>query len=255
MSKEKKYYVSRYVTQTDRTHYGPFTFAEAMHCMEEWRHTGDALALTDSDYHIIPEFDYYSEDEEMEVVQITAADIENGRIKDESKVADCKGHIEIEAGLGIVFASQFRAAGHIWADSGSGIEAGYSIRAGEGIKAGEDIHAGYIIKAGYGIEAGCGIKAGYGIRAGESIHAGEGIEAGCGIKAGYSIRAGESIHAGEDIEAGEDIHAAFRIFAGLATSLKSPTKEQCRIRCKRLAKGEVCYGELVETSKLKEVAQ
>ena len=189
MSKEKKYYVSRYVTQTDRTHYGPFTFAEAMHCMEEWRHTGDALALTDSDYHIIPEFDYYSEDEEMEVVQITAADIENGRIKDESKVADCKGHIEIEAGLGIVFASQFRAAGHIWADSGSG------------------------------------------------------IEAGCGI------------NAGEGIEAGGVLSAAFRIFAGLATSLKSPTKEQCRIRCKRLAKGEICYGELVETSKLKEVAQ
>ena len=179
----------------------------------------------------------------MEVVQITAADIENGRIKDESKVADCKGHIEIEAGLGIVFASQFRAAGHIWADSGSGIEAGCGINAGEGIEAGEGIKAGY------------GIRADYSIEAGKDIHAGEGIEAGYSIRAGEGIHAGEGIKAGEDIEAGEDIHAAFRIFAGLATSLKSPTKEQCRIRCKRLAKGEVCYGELVETSKLEEVAQ
>ena len=179
----------------------------------------------------------------MEVVQITAADIENGRIKDESKVADCKGHIEIEAGLGIVFASQFRASGHIWAGSGSGIKASYSIRAGEGIK------------AGYGIEAGSSIEAGYGIEAGYIIKAGEGIKSGYGIKAGYSIEAGYGINAGEGIEAGGVLSAAFRIFAGLATSLKSPTKEQCRIRCKRLAKGEVCYGELVETSKLEEVAQ
>jgi hypothetical protein len=108
----------------------------------------------------------------MEIVRITAADIENGRIKDESKVADCKGHIELDADLGIVFATRFRAAGHIFA------------------------------------------------------------EAGCGV-----------------------LSVAYRIFAGVALWLKSPTPEQLRITCKRLAKGQVCYGELIETYKVKEVTQ
>jgi hypothetical protein len=126
---------------------------------------------------------------EMDTLIITAADIENGRIKDESRVADVKGHIRLEANLGIVFARCFHAAGKIFAGAGTGIEAG------EGIK------------AGWGIKAGTGIS----------------------CKAGLT--------------------AAFRIFAGIAIWLKVPTPEQRRITCGRLTSGEVCYGDLTETSK------
>jgi hypothetical protein len=58
----KKYFVSRHIsnpyTSDDRNFYGPYTFSEAMHCMEGWAHTGDCLALCDSDHKIIPENEF-----------------------------------------------------------------------------------------------------------------------------------------------------------------------------------------------------
>ena len=83
------------------------------------------------------------------------------------------------------------------------------------------------------IIAECGIEAGYGIEAGEGIEAGWGIKAGEGIEAGWGIKAGYGIEAG------------FRIFAGVATyhSSKNCIKT---ISCKRLIKGEIAFGELIE---------
>jgi len=87
---------------------------------------------------------------------------------------------------------------------------------------------GIYAKAGTGIEAGWGIKAGWG------IEAGEGIEAGTGIKAGWGISCKLTLSIG------------LRIFAGLCL-WRLPTAEEKKITCGKLEKGDVCYGELVET--------
>ena len=101
------------------------------------------------------------------------------------------------------------------------------------------------IEAGEGIKAGCGIEAGEGIKAGWGIEAGEGIKAGWGIEAGEGIKAGCGIEAGEGIKAGWGIEAGFRIFAG--TSVYRSSKNCIKtISCKRLIKGEIAFGQLIE---------
>ncbi len=64
--------------------------------------------------------------------------------------------------------------------------------------------------------------------------AGSGIEAGEGIKAGFTIFCKLALN------------IRLRIFAGL-TIYKKPTKQEMQITCGKLEKGEVCFGELIET--------
>ena len=67
----------------------------------------------------------------------------------------------------------------------------------------------------------------------KSIIAERDIEAGEGIKAGWGIKAGCGIEAG------------FRIFAG--TSVYRSSKNCIKtISCKRLIKGEIAFGQLIE---------
>ena len=132
-------------------------------------------------------------------------------------VSSFEGSIEIEGKLGYVrFAGRLSATGYIFAEAGSGIEAG------EGIKAGS------------GIEAGWGIKAGSGIEAGEGIKAGSGIEAGGGIEAGLSIRCNLIIS------------WVYNLFAGVATFKKAEGTD-IEIEAKKLEGGTVAYGKFIKT--------
>ena len=74
------------------------------------------------------------------------------------------------------------------------------------------------------------------------------IEAGEGIKAGTDIKAGRGIEAGEGIKAGFDISVNLRIFAGLI-SWRKPTEKELQIQCRRLIRGEIAYGNLIESKK------
>jgi hypothetical protein len=62
MKSEKKFMIARWIgnpyQSSDKNYYGPFTFAEAMHCWEEWGSTGDSLALCDLEHNIIDECDW-----------------------------------------------------------------------------------------------------------------------------------------------------------------------------------------------------
>jgi hypothetical protein len=148
-----------------------------------------------------------------------------------ANVADFAGHIEIEANLGWVKFVSLKATGRIFAQAGSGIEAGWGIKAGSGIE------------AGWGIKAGSGIEAGWGIKAGTGIEAGTGIKAGWGIEAGWGIKAGSGIEAGLSIRCKAALSTKLRVFAGLKIWSK-PTPEEMEIECKRFDGGEIAYGTL-----------
>ena len=78
-----------------------------------------------------------------------------------------------------------------------------------------------------------------------SITTEKSIIAECGIEAGEGIKAGCGIEAGEGIKAGWGIEAGFRIFAG--TSVYRSSKNCIKtISCKRLIKGEIAFGQLIE---------
>ena len=98
----------------------------------------------------------------MEILKLTKKDFKetNYYWKEyvgKKDVSDFQGHIDIEGSLGWVKFNSIKATGHIWAEAGTGIEAGWGIKSGTGIK------------AGWGIEAGEGIEAGWGIKSGLSI--------------------------------------------------------------------------------------
>ena len=71
-------------------------------------------------------------------------------------------------------------------------------------------------------------------------------EAGCGIEAGEGIKAGWGIEAGWGIFCKLSLNISLRIFAGLCLWRK-PTDDETKIICGKLEKGEVCYGNLIET--------
>lgn len=68
-------------------------------------------------------------------------------------------------------------------------------------------------------------------------------EAGTGIKAGLGIEAGWGIEAGLSISC-KVIASGLRIFAGLCL-WRLPTAEEKKVRCERIDRGEVAFGELV----------
>ena len=70
--------------------------------------------------------------------------------------------------------------------------------------------------------------------------------AGSGIEAGWGIKAGSGIKAGLWITCGLVLHVGYRIFAGTATWKEAVSDEEKTITCKRLAKGTVEYGLLVQ---------
>ena len=65
------------------------------------------------------------------------------------------------------------------------------------------------------------------------------------LKVKFSIKAGGDIIAGLYITAGGDIKTGLRIFAGILNWRKIEEQEK-RISCKKLIKGEIAYGILVE---------
>lgn len=135
------------------------------------------------------------------------------------------GHIELEAGLGLVrFDTSVHASLSIRAGVGTGIETRGYLQAGELISAGGDLRAAWDIIAGYAIEAK------------RSVVAGE------LIRAGWHIEAGESVQAGLSIEA-EGISAGGRILAGVMP-WPSPCEEDRQIRADIWA-GEVVSGVVV----------
>ncbi|MFA5636579.1 MAG: hypothetical protein WC977_11845 [Anaerovoracaceae bacterium] len=83
-------------------------------------------------------------------------------------LSDFDGHVEIDAGLGVVVFGAIRISGFLSAGAGTGIEAGEGIEAGTGIEAGGGIDAGGGIKAGGGIGCGGVLKFNYRLFAGTS---------------------------------------------------------------------------------------
>jgi hypothetical protein len=135
------------------------------------------------------------------------------------------GHIEIDAGLGLVrFGTSVHATLSIRAGAGTGIETRGYLQAGEAISAGDDLRAAWDIVAGYSVEAK------------RSVVAGE------LIRAGWHIEAGESVQAGLSIEA-EGISAGGRILAGVMP-WPSPSVEDRQIRAE-VWSGDVVAGVLV----------
>lgn len=70
-------------------------------------------------------------------------------------------------------------------------------------------------------------------------------EAGSGISAGWGISAGGGISAGFSIICKAALLAKLRIFAGLCM-FRVPRSDEMEIRCKRLERGKVCFGTLIE---------
>ena len=163
------------------------------------------------------------------ITRITRADLDSENYYKPSAGLNVDGHIQMDAGLGMVrFRADVKATHSILAASGTGIRAGLGIRAGCGID------------AGWGIRAAWGIDAGWGIRAGRGIKAGSGIDAGWGITAGDVIKAGLGIRAGLQIYAQKTISAKMRIFAGVCT-WKMPSPEEMTITAAHID-GIVAYG-------------
>ena len=69
-------------------------------------------------------------------------------------LSDFDGHVEIDAGLGVVVFGAIRISGFLSAGAGTGIKAGWGIEAGTGIKAGEGIGCGGVLKFNYRLFAG-----------------------------------------------------------------------------------------------------
>ena len=86
--------------------------------------------------------------------------------------------------------------------------------------------------------------AGSGIKAGSGITAGNGITAGWGITAGDGIEAGWGITAGNGIECKGELSFNYKLFAGTSPWTDSADKY---VRCGKLVKGTIAYGDLEET--------
>lgn len=163
----------------------------------------------------------------MNTIKITRSDLDEKNYYKEDGIAftgpDFKGSVEIEGGLGVVrFRRGIYVTGKIAAAAGSGIRAGEGIRAGWGIRAGGGIEAGWCIRAGSGIEAGEGIRAGGGIRAGEGIE--------CKLTLAFE----------------------YKLFAGTACWTNNADKY---VKCGKLEKGTIAYGDLEETGLPEEVPE
>ncbi|MBQ8448176.1 MAG: hypothetical protein IJX27_04525 [Clostridia bacterium] len=137
------------------------------------------------------------------------------------------------------------AKGSISVDTG--ISALGDVVSSEDIISEEDIIANGKIHAGEEIITKGQIKSGGSISAGWNIKADKNICANEYISSNGNIKSGEGILAGEYITAKGFIRCEKRIFAGISCT---KTSDMCNktIRCSNLRNGEVCYGNLIETS-------
>jgi len=201
----------------------------------------------------------------MKTLKLTKADFKDDKYIQGDLEYD--GHIEIDGGLGMISFHSIKVGGYLAAYDNTGIESATYIQVGWRIDAGLDIKARNDIKADLGMEvegdivteqnidAGWDISAGRDIIAGSAIRSRMSISAGRDIKSERYIQVGGSINVGHIIKTGgsilaetyiqaKDIDAGLRIFAGLI-AWRYPLPYEMEIRCKRLIKGEVAYGNLI----------
>ena len=145
----------------------------------------------------------------MNTITLTQKDFKDGIYVGETDLTDIKGNLVIEATGLLRFNTYISAKGGIYAKGGISAEGDISAKGG--------------------------IYAKGGISAEGDISAKGGI-----LKAGYGITAGLKIYAKTTIESG------MRIFAGTAP-WSWITKEHSEIKCGKLLKGEIAYGNLIET--------
>ena len=152
------------------------------------------------------------------------------------------GYIKV---YGIIVYNDVMAKGSISVDTG--ISALGDVVSSEDIISEEDIIANGKIHAGEEIITKGQIKSGGSISAGWNIKADKNICANEYISSNGNIKSGEGILAGEYITAKGFIRCEKRIFAGISCT---KTSDMCNktIRCSNLRNGEVCYGNLIETS-------
>lgn len=161
---------------------------------------------------------------------------------------DIRADKDIDCGARLVAGWGIHVGGSIYARTG--IVATNEIRSGKEIVSDFDIVAGNAIMAGDYIYSGWSIDSGSNITAGSYIEAEKGIIATENISSGKHIDAGGGIIAGKGIKAKLDISSEKRIFAGVSTDDNSETCDDS-IKCRKLIRGEIAYGKLIET--LKEV--
>ena len=114
------------------------------------------------------------------------------------------------------------------------------------------IKSGWDIKAGIDIEAGLGIEAGEGIQTKKNIKAANDIKVGKRIEAGENIEAGWGIRSGLFVSCQGTVSAPYGVYVGVCTWKDIPTDDNLietndrKIFCRKLIKGKVLYGILVE---------
>ena len=169
----------------------------------------------------------------METIVLTEKDFKDGVYCGKDDLSNIDGNLEINVSGWLRFEGDIYAEGGISAEGDISAEGG--IYAKGGIYAEGDISAGGGISAEGGIYAKGDIYAKGGISAGGDISAKGGI-----LEALHGITAGLKIYARTTIECG------MRIFAG-TTPWSWVGKEHREIKCGKLLKGEIAYGDLIET--------